>query len=873
MKRNKSNDYIAIAVTFIYKDYTFKGMIVEGDHSIKWYGSLETQVQLSDLLEKIELKEISNYIGDRTIEVLLLCYEDKFSTEGEYIKSVENSIVEFLMKIDDIMLSISSSGNFKLTPGSGVSLKKLPLLSKIFEDEDQLTLNELSVNVNSGVDYTGSMSLFVGGECYDYNFQSVETSRLLNNISGNSEIKWIDINKSFYILSLNRIGMAMKDTDIFLYLDIELQMSFLTISIMGLYVQTNIPKFTDWNVGIQGMNVSYISPELQVGGGLLYDEEQQLYSGNVILGIADLTVVASGLYQKDQGGKDYLFLLAELFYPLGGPPACYIEALSVGVGINYRMKLPDIDHIGEFPLLESLYKKEEINLECLKACLTEVSNESFITLGVQFLTFGVIQTDAVLSMTLKPTVTLDILGVCDFNFPNKDEKLIHATLCLKSTIDFHEGDMKMIGNLQNDSYLFAPACKLTGGFAAYMWFLGEHAHDFVFTIGGYHPQFPIAAYPHYPKVDPVGIQWIVDSHVAITGKGYCCLTSSGIMAGGQLSLLYQSGNLKAWLIAWADLWIQWKPWHYDIGIGVSIGASYRLKLGFIKHTFKVELGASLRLWGPKFQGSAKINWYIISFTIHFGGKPSIEQEVKWCDIEALLLKNSQNFLEEGELDDKQKNACTIQVTSGIISKEKEHLIIDNERMQIQVHTVVPVSQLHYNDMTIAEGKVYVLPYGEGVELNSELKLILYQLDGEKIVCDYQLIHEDVPEALWGNEQSKTPSANMVKNALVGCQLLSICKKSENFLPKSGAYLMKDILLSEHQLKKDMHVCDSGISDSNIYTGKSNADIYMDMKGKDVQREAVMKRFNLQPISIKKQEDGFHCQIQWKDVDTKVGANQ
>jgi hypothetical protein len=99
-------------------------------------------------------------------------------------------------------------------------------------------------------------------------------------------------------------------------------------------------------------------------------------------------------------------------------------------------------------------------------------------------------------------------------------------------------------------------------------------------------------------------------------------------------VLYSSGNLRAWFKAQMDALISWAPFHYRLDIAISIGASYRLNLLFVTTTIKVELGASLSIWGPPMGGRVHINWYIISFTVSFGADESTNPEkLKWTNAE------------------------------------------------------------------------------------------------------------------------------------------------------------------------------------------------------------------------------------------------
>jgi hypothetical protein len=108
------------------------------------------------------------------------------------------------------------------------------------------------------------------------------------------------------------------------------------------------------------------------------------------------------------------------------------------------------------------------------------------------------------------------------------------------------------------------------------------------------------------------------------------------MVGGELDATYQSGNLKAWFDAHADVIIRWKPFWFDAEIGITIGASYQLHL-FGTHTFSVELGCDLEFWGPPTGGKVHVSWYVISFTVAFGAPRNPTQSITgWSDVEAML---------------------------------------------------------------------------------------------------------------------------------------------------------------------------------------------------------------------------------------------
>jgi hypothetical protein len=340
-----------------------------------------------------------------------------------------------------------------------------------------------------------------------------------------------------------------------------------------------------------------------------------------------------------------------------------------------------------------------------------------------------------------------------------------------------------------------------------MWFAGTHKNDFVFTVGGYHPQFPINNYPHYPRVDRVGLNWKISSEVAITGTAYMALTSSGIMAGGELSLVYELVKLKAWLIAMCDFWIQWKPWHYEADIGVSIGASYTLKIFKFQHTFKVELGASLQIAGPSFHGKAHVSWHIISFTISFGKDEAPDQSVDWNSVEEFLVSSSTNQtanaglandlnihglgLNEKINDFADSNkVCSI----SLIGVSNASATVRGDQVSLEVISQVPVSEVTYNNEGLQlkdnETDLHCLPFGENTKLSSQMNVKLSRIDdGKTELIEVQVtkLTEAVPAALWGAKHAGEPSADSIQNALKGLKLDSVVVESDLQLPVTGDY--------------------------------------------------------------------------------------
>ena len=322
-----------------------------------------------------------------------------------------------------------------------------------------------------------------------------------------------------------------------------------------------------------------------------------------------------------------------------------------------------------------------------------------------------------------------------------------------------------------NSYVFDKDCKLTGGFAFYTWFSGDHEGDFVVTLGGYHPKFKRPA--HYPVVPRLGLDW-KKGDIRVTGELYFALTPSCLMAGGKLSAVYDIGWAKAWFDAYADFIISWKPFHYDIAIGVSIGASatVRVDLGLftVSMTFKFELGADLHLWGPDFAGEAKVKFYVVSFTVRFGATGSATAKpICWGDFSKSFLPN-----------EKAVNAVTY--SGGLLQEwlkegtDTRIPIVNAQELALNVQSMTPCTKVSWHDKTTDgstafHGKLGIKPMFSST-LKSEMNVQMTADNGTDInhdLFDTKVVSKGFPDAMWGQgvPDLKNPGSKVLNKVPAG----------------------------------------------------------------------------------------------------------
>ncbi len=465
--------------------------------------------------------------------------------------------------------------------------------------------------------------------------------------------KWFAVDRTFGVFSFKRVGIAYSSDGagtLFFFLDASIALGPVTFSAQGLGIGSPLTHFTP-HFQLSGLGLAYAAPPLTISGALYALPAAQLgagvsyqYDGQAVVQAQQFGLAAVGSYARLAGGAPSLFLFAQLRAPLGGPPAFFVTGLMGGFGYNRSLTLPAQDEVLAFPLLalgappgpgqQAPAADPAQVLRILegtaappggqaRAWIAPKSGEYWLAVGVEFTSFELVTTRAMLVAEFGTEFALALLGLSTLRLPQQApdaQTYAYAELELEAVVKPAAGFFGMTAVLSPNSYVLAPAAKLTGGFAFYLWFGGnQNAGQFVLTIGGYHPAFSPPGY--FPQVPRVGLNWAVSDVVTVKGGGYFALTTSCVMAGGGLEVVFSSGALRAWFTAQADLLVSWNPFTFLADIDVSIGVSYTLDVAGISNTLSISIGASLTMWGPPTGGTVTVHLYIVSFTVDFGARP------------------------------------------------------------------------------------------------------------------------------------------------------------------------------------------------------------------------------------------------------------
>lgn len=575
-----------------------------------------------------------------------------------------------------------------------------------------------------------SMTLTIGGDntSYTLGVDSAAPSTLLALGDGSPSAEWLSIQKTLGPLSLNRIGFAYNDGEIEFLLDASLTLGVLSISLMGLSIGSPLTSFQP-TFNLDGLGLQLNADVLSISGSFLsmtpngLNDPNWEYAGQVSMQAEAFGIAAIGAYGQFQGNTS-LFLFAMLTAPLGGPAFFFVTGLAGGFGYNRALQIPALSDLPAFPLVEAATSGQTGNnpfqgtndnpaaaLQVMEQYLSPSIGEDWGALGVQFTSFELIQSFALLTVSFGNTLEIALLGLSAVTVPPLDPNPVaFAELELAVVFAPAAGVLEVAAQLTPSSYILSQSCHLTGGFAFYTWFeddpaTGATAGEFVVTLGGYFPGYDLPQY--YPSVPILGANWQVDSNLSIKGGVYFALVPSAVMAGGYLECTWQCGNFSAWFNADANFLLSWKPFHYQAEMSISIGASYRLNVGAISHTFTVHVGVSLSFWGPSFAGVAYVDLDVVSFTISFGGGNPPIQPIPWSEFKSSFLPAPQTSpaadgppltAATGPVPTTTNTYCLIQASAGIRkdltqtpNPQNISWVVDPEKLVLVTSSVVPIT--------------------------------------------------------------------------------------------------------------------------------------------------------------------------------------
>jgi hypothetical protein len=651
--------------------------------------------------------------------------------------------------------------------------------------------------------------------------------------STDDDVKWIQLNKTFGPLHLQRTGFKFDSTGgtVTALLDGGVTAFGLEVDLVGLSVTTKITGLSDFSpqFGLQGLGISFSKGSVDIAGAFLHLNDE--YDGLAVVQAGRMRLAAIGSLKKTKEGETSLFIYAVLDYPLGGVPAFYVTGLSGGFGLNHQLLMPPIDQVSAFPLIKEALNPPQIptdagnagpvitkELAQLEQYLKSSAGQYFACAGIRFTSFELIDSFVVVAVSFGHKFELDLLGLSSLVIPPKQGSgpaLAMVSLQLKASFIPEDGIVLVQGQLTRDSYILDPNCHLTGGFGFAVWFgTNPYAGDFVATLGGYHPDFNKPSY--YPDAPRLGISWKISTELNVTGSLYFALTPRALMAGGALNATFAlnidlgiaSAEVKAWFLLGADFIVYWKPFHYEAHVYVSMGIDVVLHFLGTLH-LSLDAGADLEVWGPEFSGRARVYLKIvginIGFNIAFGDTSTAPPPLDWdppgdesrsfrksflpADNQITAAAVAGGFLRKIDLSNEPGQRDSAAATGA----DPVWYLVNPVELSIRTNSTIPVKTCE-TDVPWADGKTSlssfganttfgIAPMGKGDAQVETFHQIRVTRDGVSAEADFQMrpIQKHLPGGLWAETTAdfvKTPAdvnaSALIENAVTGFEI--VCGK-------------------------------------------------------------------------------------------------
>jgi hypothetical protein len=585
--------------------------------------------------------------------------------------------------------------------------------------------------------------------------------------------------------------------------DGSVSLAGLSVGVQGLEVTIPVTTPLDrtrYGLDLDGLEIAFQGGPVAIDGGLIRTEDKQgliEYTGGLSARAEQFGLTVLGSYAV-VGGQPSMFAFGLLAAPIGGPPCFFVTGIAAGFGYNRALRLPGQDEITDFPLVAGVIDPAKYfpdwqsspgtALEALDDWIKPQVGEYWLAAGVQFTSFELLQSFALLAIEFGAELEIALIGVSTLQVPSEGGAAVppiaRATLELEAVFKPSSGTFAVTAVLAPDSYVLDPDAHLTGGFAFQIWWAGEHAGQFVLTVGGYSPRFEPPDY--YPQEQRLGLSWSLGA-VQLTGGAYFALTPSAVMAGGELSLTYGAGDLKAWLDASADMLVRWKPFAFEVAISVSIGASYRVSVWFVHHTFTIELGATLELHGMPIGGRVEIHWYVISFSIAFGAQGVPAPPLDWPGFATSFLPAGGEKVVTAAVADGLDRTLDEANTSWLVA----------QRFTLVTASLIPGTDGSFNGTAPAGDWTHVL----GVRpmqvsaLASAHRVTLVDSKGNPAsgALTVTPVTSNVPAALWSPDPQPqaTPGNELVGSALTGLQITAKSDPVTTLTPIPLAWLLQE----------------------------------------------------------------------------------
>ncbi len=504
------------------------------------------------------------------------------------------------------------------------------------------------------------------------------------------------VQKKYGPLSIQAVSLGMSAGELCLTFTGGLQLGILFVDFIGLEFSTPLSSFSP-SVSLNGLGFDLSKPPLLVEGmflkgqvevpigmanGVMQTTSISSYSGELSVVFGEYGLVAMGSYAKLPSGDPSIFIYGFLGAPLGGLPVILmITGVAAGFGYNRKFSLPEITSISSYPLIQPVIPGNSgpTDFNALNLNFMPTKGAFWGAIGIRVESFKMVETFLLLSVKFNTELEIDVIGLANMKFPGPLDidpattpQMANIIVGVEARIIPSRGIIAVNGAFQDGSYVYCPEAHITGGFAMLSvlkeqrsgeW-QGANEGDFVFTLGGYAPDFHTPDY--YPSISRLELNWQVSSALRVNAQFYFATTPIAMMAGGSIHGLFKEGgdfSIAISFLLGADFIMYWHPYHYTAHFyaDLHVTASVNLDLWLFTIHFSVDmdLNADLHIWGPEFSGYGTVSVHVLitfSASVSFGANQNTPPLLSWGDFLNNCLPAPDKIL-------------TINLSSGLIASQ------------------------------------------------------------------------------------------------------------------------------------------------------------------------------------------------------------
>ncbi|KAJ5175206.1 uncharacterized protein N7482_001083 [Penicillium canariense] len=245
------------------------------------------------------------------------------------------------------------------------------------------------------------------------------------------------------------------------------------------------------------------------------------------------------------------------------------------------------------------------------------------------------------------------------------------------------------------------------------------------------------------------------------------------MGGGTLRAAFSCGPLGAHFDAWADFLINYHPFYFQGSVGVSVGVDFTLDLWICSIHISVDIGASLWLQGPPFQGVVHVDFWVFGFDIAFGSGDIPAAPLDWPTFWNLLLQVNEQDPSSSVTSGPDAELVLVVQTGAVPSQGKiqspevSPWVVRAGTFSFRVQTRMPLTNaicngdstgsLNAKDYT--DKDIYSKPMQKSDTFESEMTITI-----AGVTDSFRLtpVMKQLPVAIWGQYDKETDPSHSSK---------------------------------------------------------------------------------------------------------------